>query len=182
MKVKYHCGLYVGRFQPIHNGHCDVIKAMLESCAEVIIAVGSAQKYGTLDNPFSYSTRAMLIYDAFALASDRIHIVPIFDREKPSNDASWGEYLLENVTKLTGKTPDVVFEGYETERESWYDTCHMSVFRVDRTKNPISATKIRAEMLADNHEKICRQVPLSVASQYSRLRKELVKCSELHHI
>lgn len=178
MDYKYKCGLYVGRFQPIHDGHCNVICAMLKDCAEVIIAVGSAQKCGTLENPFSYSTRAMLIYDSFALCSDRLHIVPIFDREHPSNDSSWGEYLMSNVLRLTGRMPDAVFEGAEDERASWYDTCSVDIIRIDRDELPISGTQIRADMLADNFDAVKACVPLSVASLYGNLRKELLLCSQ----
>ena len=36
-------GLLVGRMQPIHQGHLDVIKGILEEVDEVIICIGSAR-------------------------------------------------------------------------------------------------------------------------------------------
>jgi cytidyltransferase-like protein len=45
---KYKLGMYLGRFQPFHNGHKAIVDKMLEECEEVVIVVGSADKMGTM--------------------------------------------------------------------------------------------------------------------------------------
>ena len=45
--MKHKCGLYIGRFQPLHIGHTSIISKMLDECEQVIVAVGSAQESGT---------------------------------------------------------------------------------------------------------------------------------------
>ncbi|MCF2135686.1 MAG: nicotinamide-nucleotide adenylyltransferase [Candidatus Thorarchaeota archaeon] len=74
--------VFVGRFQPIHNGHLSTIKQIIDSGEELVIAVGSAQYSHTPDNPFSGGERIMLIKRALldeGLPLDRIDIVPVPD-------------------------------------------------------------------------------------------------------
>ena len=44
-------GLLVGRMQPVHDGHLEVIKRILEDVNEVIIGIGSAQLSHTIKDP-----------------------------------------------------------------------------------------------------------------------------------
>ena len=44
--------LFIGRFQPFHNGHLNVIKTLLENHKEVVVVIGSAQEENTAENPF----------------------------------------------------------------------------------------------------------------------------------
>ena len=37
-------GILIGRMQPVHNGHIEVIKKTLEEVDEIVIGIGSAQK------------------------------------------------------------------------------------------------------------------------------------------
>ena len=49
--------LFIGRFQPFHNGHLKVVQEILKEFDEVIIGIGSSKYSGTLDNPFSGEER-----------------------------------------------------------------------------------------------------------------------------
>lgn len=49
--------LFVGRFQPFHSGHMEVIKRLSKSHEKVYIVIGSANESGTPDNPFSVEER-----------------------------------------------------------------------------------------------------------------------------
>ena len=80
MGYKFKCGLYVGRFQPLHIGHTSIIDRMLEECEEVIVAVGSAQESGTERNPLSYPFRQLIITETYYEYLGRLYIVPISDR------------------------------------------------------------------------------------------------------
>ncbi len=74
--------LFIGRFQPIHNGHIHTIKQILGKDEDIIIIVGSAQYSHTPDNPFSGGERVMFIKQALIdekLPLERIDIIPISD-------------------------------------------------------------------------------------------------------
>lgn len=54
-------GLYIGRFQPFHNGHLALIKQMLKDVKMLHIVVGSSQHTFSKDNPFSADERGEMI-------------------------------------------------------------------------------------------------------------------------
>jgi len=49
--------LFVGRFQPLHWGHVKVVEWLLTHYDEVVIALGSADKALTFENPFTPGER-----------------------------------------------------------------------------------------------------------------------------
>jgi nicotinamide-nucleotide adenylyltransferase len=54
--------LLIGRFQPFHNGHLEVVKKILGECDYLIIGIGSSQYSKTEENPFSGDEREHMIY------------------------------------------------------------------------------------------------------------------------
>lgn len=81
-------GLFLGRFQPYHNGHHAVIKQICESreIDELIIAIGSAQESHTLTDPFTAGERIMMITKALQDLKPPIttYVLPIEDIERNS--------------------------------------------------------------------------------------------------
>ena len=57
----FHYGIYIGRFQPLHIGHEQVIRNALERVETLIIIVGSSDMARTPVNPFLYDERAAMI-------------------------------------------------------------------------------------------------------------------------
>ena len=54
--------IIIGRFQPFHNGHLElVLKALEDYTDDLIIFIGSAQKSRTNRNPFTYFERSVMI-------------------------------------------------------------------------------------------------------------------------
>ncbi len=55
--------LYIGRFQPFHNGHYFALKWILEQYDEIILAIGSAQLSHTKNNPMTVGERIECIWN-----------------------------------------------------------------------------------------------------------------------
>ncbi len=75
-------GLLVGRMQPVHEGHLQVIKSILEEVEEVIIGIGSAQLSHTLKDPFTAGERVMMLTKALSengIDASKYYIIPIQD-------------------------------------------------------------------------------------------------------
>lgn len=75
-------GLFIGRFQPFHKGHLDVIKHALKQVDRIIIVIGSAQYSHSADNPFSSGERIEMIDQALSaegISKDKYLIVPVTD-------------------------------------------------------------------------------------------------------
>ncbi|MGD1061034.1 MAG: nicotinamide-nucleotide adenylyltransferase [Methanomassiliicoccales archaeon] len=72
--------LVIGRFQPFHRGHLEVIRTISEDCDTVTIGIGSAQFSHTIENPFTAGERHLMI--SRALKDARVEdyfLVPIID-------------------------------------------------------------------------------------------------------
>lgn len=86
MKEHAHA-VYIGRFQPFHLGHLEVVKQGLELAEKVTIVVGSANAAPNIKNPWSFEERKTMIRAALgALASD-VNIVPV--RDYYYNENAW---------------------------------------------------------------------------------------------
>ena len=75
-------GLLVGRMQPVHEGHIEVIKRILEDVDEVIIGIGSAQLSHTVKDPFTAGERVMMLTKAlteYNISASKYYIIPIQD-------------------------------------------------------------------------------------------------------
>ena len=64
---KYKTSVYIGRFQPMHNGHLETIKKALELSDKLIIFVGSSNKPKSVKNPFTTEERIKLLSDSIRL-------------------------------------------------------------------------------------------------------------------
>jgi bifunctional NMN adenylyltransferase/nudix hydrolase len=94
----FHYGIYIGRFQPLHIGHEQVIRQALERCETLIIIVGSSYMARTPVNPFTFEERAKMIQMAFTheVFSGRIVILPLYDYE---HDYDWTANVKKGVTE-----------------------------------------------------------------------------------
>ena len=73
-------GLFIGRFQPFHNGHLEVLKEMSNEVDDLIIGVGSAQHSHTLQDPFTAGERLLMISESLrAEKLNGFYIIPIMD-------------------------------------------------------------------------------------------------------
>ena len=57
--------MFVGRFQPFHNGHKAVIDAALQQAKEVVVVVGSSFAARNIRNPFTFAERKAMIEAVF---------------------------------------------------------------------------------------------------------------------
>lgn len=72
--------LIIGRFQPFHKGHLNVIKMVAEKSDKIIIGIGSAQLSHTFENPFTAGERHLMISRALhAEGISNYYLVPIVD-------------------------------------------------------------------------------------------------------
>jgi nicotinamide-nucleotide adenylyltransferase len=87
-------GIFIGRFQPPHKGHVELVKRIIQEVDELIIGIGSAQKSHTIENPFTAGERELMLIRALAgekIDLSRIHIIPIPDVD---NNAVWVSHVV----------------------------------------------------------------------------------------
>ena len=58
---KYDYVVFIGRFEPFHIGHQEVVQRALEIAERVIILVGSSNQPRTIKNPWTFGNRKEMI-------------------------------------------------------------------------------------------------------------------------
>ncbi len=79
-----HRGLYLGRFQPYHLGHHQVLKKITKEVDEIIIGIGSAQKSHEIENPFTAGERVLMVSSALEEFNIKHYVIPIEDIQRNS--------------------------------------------------------------------------------------------------
>jgi nicotinamide-nucleotide adenylyltransferase len=77
-------GLFLGRFQPYHNGHHAVIEQIATEVDELIIGIGSAQWSHSFDNPFTAGERVLMVRRAIKHLPLITYVLPIEDIQRNS--------------------------------------------------------------------------------------------------
>ncbi|TFG97415.1 bifunctional nicotinamide-nucleotide adenylyltransferase/Nudix hydroxylase [Candidatus Thorarchaeota archaeon] len=95
---KYDYAIFIGRFQPLHNGHRKVIQTALAIADKVIVVIGSADQPRTPKNPWTASERSAMII-AEELDHPNIRIVRV--RDQKYNDQKWTASIQAAVAQAT---------------------------------------------------------------------------------
>ena len=61
MSKEYDLAVYIGRFQPFHNGHLEVVKKATDIARNVLILIGSSNASLSCKNPWTYDERREMI-------------------------------------------------------------------------------------------------------------------------
>ena len=168
---KYKLGMILGRFQIFHKGHESIINKALELCDEVIILIGSADKYGTYENPFNYDTRRIIIKEVY---KDRVIIAPLNDLGV-GNVPKWGDYVIESCKKIKD-IPDLVIYGDEDKCKEWYKNYpNIEYFKIDRGLIPTSSSDLKKMLIDNNYDEFKKYVNANILKYYSDMRLALIK-------
>jgi nicotinamide-nucleotide adenylyltransferase len=82
---------YIGRFQPYHFGHQEVLEQIAQECDEIIIGVGSAQLSHTFSDPFTAGERILMITRSLRDLGALLYVVPIEDIRR---NAVWVSHVM----------------------------------------------------------------------------------------
>jgi len=136
----------MGRFQPFHLGHLDLVRQILSECDDVIIAVTSAQFNYLEKDPFTAGERIEMIHESIKESDVDISKCFVLSIENQFNIATWGSYLKTALPKF-----DKVYSGneYVAMLLADSDIVVSSPKFLDRTK--YNATKIRSMIVSDGN-------------------------------
>ncbi|MEF8871896.1 MAG: adenylyltransferase/cytidyltransferase family protein, partial [Haloarculaceae archaeon] len=70
-------GFLVGRFQPFHSGHQQLVESIAEEVDELVIGIGSADASHTIRNPFTAGERMVMISKVLADVDVQTYVVPL---------------------------------------------------------------------------------------------------------
>lgn len=186
-------GVILARFQPIHNGHLELIKKAISENDEVVIFIGSADKLNQR-NPIPYNIRKELVYTALhntfgADILEKIRVHGLDDlTDETDNTHDWGFYLYSKVVSITQNSNFTIYysDGYEIIT-SWFpgfllrNNISLSLLARNAVEEGISATKVRNLMIVglegDNYkpceEELSRVVPPCVFEKRYQIKAYL---------
>lgn len=118
MTKKYDAIIFIGRFQPIHNAHVEIIRKASELTDKVIVVVGSANQPRTFKNPFSYEERENLIQETLMTLETELIVEPNYDTIY--NDDAWAVRVQNIVAKHTTEDSKVAIIGHKKDVTSFY--------------------------------------------------------------
>jgi bifunctional NMN adenylyltransferase/nudix hydrolase len=145
-----HFTVFIGRFQPFHRGHHEVVKQALAQSDELILVLGSRDRAPALQHPFNVYERIEIIKAALGPEdSKRVHFT--FVRDYDYNNLKWVTEVQEVVHQIS--YPDDVAKhkftliGHAKDNTSFY----LKLFPMwesiaSRNFLDLSATEIRKKI------------------------------------
>lgn len=143
--------VFIGRFQPLHRGHIDVLQQALRQADRVCVLVGSTDKPRTVKDPFSFEERREMI--SSVLDEDtRSRVLVAAVQDSSYNDSDWVRWVQDAVVALLGDTSGrkIGLIGHEKDASSYYLRMfpQWTLLQVEATED-ISATEIREQLFAE---------------------------------
>ena len=98
--------LVLGRFQPPHRGHLDVLETTSKRCDQLIVVVGSAQASYTTDNPFTAGERIEMIEAALrARGVTNTLLIPVMDLHRHAEWVAHVASLVPSFEEVVSNNP-----------------------------------------------------------------------------
>ncbi|HVL56809.1 MAG TPA: bifunctional nicotinamide-nucleotide adenylyltransferase/Nudix hydroxylase [Burkholderiaceae bacterium] len=116
--ARFDAVVFVGRFQPFHNGHLALLNDALGAGREVVVVLGSACQARSPKNPFTWNERARMIELAAAPADrHRIRFVPVRDYY---DNSKWLAAVKAGVATAVPSAASIAVIGHFKDATSYY--------------------------------------------------------------
>ena len=142
MTKPYGTIMLIGRFQPLHNAHLEIIKRCTALTDQLVVVIGSANQPRTYKNPFTYDERARMIKAATQGLSLRVYTEPNIDTIY--NDQAWAVRIQGIHSKYQCLGTKTAIIGHKKDDSSFYlDMFPQWGFENVEEIEPLSAVNIR---------------------------------------
>ncbi len=142
MSKPYNSVVLIGRFQPLHNAHLEIIKRCTALTDHLVVIVGSSRQPRTYKNPFTFEERAGMIRAASAGLNLTVHVEPNIDTIY--NDQAWAVRVQGIMSKYRclGRKDAII--GHKKDGSSFYLDMFPQWDYIDVEQiEPLGATDIR---------------------------------------
>ena len=117
---KYDYAVYIGRFQPFHQGHLACVREGLAIADKLIILVGSVNQPRSQKNPWNYKERHRMIRAALNQKQQPIYITGVRDY---NHDLHWAKAIKKAVNKIANiGNESIALIGHNRDASSYYLT------------------------------------------------------------
>jgi len=142
---KYNVLILIGRFEPEHNAHLEIMNRAKLLANKLIIIVGSANQPRTYKNPFTFEERKRMITESTRGMLDSEFSVTIEQNtDSIYNDQAWASRVQAIVANHTATTDRVGIIGHKKDMSSSYlDMFPQWDLEEVELIEPLNATDIR---------------------------------------
>jgi len=134
----------MGRFQPFHLGHLDLVTQILKECDEVVIAITSSQFNYLEKDPFTAGERIEMIHNSLKESDVDMTRCIILALDNQFNIATWSSYLKSMLPHF-----ETVYSGNDYVKMLLADSNIKVVKPVFLDRGQYNATKIRSMIVSD---------------------------------
>ncbi|NKE37953.1 nicotinamide-nucleotide adenylyltransferase [Natronococcus sp. JC468] len=134
-------GFYIGRFQPFHNGHRNMVEQIAEDVDELVLGIGSADDSHSVRNPFTAGERIMMITKSLVDSDLVTYAVPIEDLDRNSVWVSHVRSMSPHFDVAYSNNPLVI----QLFREADFEVRQSPMFN----REVLEGTEVRERMIND---------------------------------
>lgn len=117
--MEYKFCVFIGRFQPFHQAHKQVVEQALTEAEQVIIVIGSARCARNIKNPWTFDERVAMIKACFKPEdTKRLHFMPA--RDYYYSDNIWVTQIQQAVNSITKGEQSIALIGSYKDGSSYY--------------------------------------------------------------
>ena len=158
-------GIFIGRFQPIHQGHIHALGIAASQVDKLYILVGSANACRSIKNPWTYAERRDMIRSKlWTNHISNVEILPLNDH--PYNDTQWIADVRATA-EFIGADEPILF-GHMKEGNDYLRWFPDWKFRDVESIYSVNATSIRQRMFETEDP----NMPKTVMADYKYYEKE----------
>ena len=158
-------GIFIGRFQPVHQGHIHALGVAASQVQKLYILVGSANACRSIKNPWTFDERKQML--ALKLHAERItnyEIIPLNDYRY--SDTQWMSDVRATIEHYTMGAP--ILFGHMKDGNDYLKWFPELKFKSIEAQYQINATMIREEMFKTSDP----LMPETVKGDYAFYQKE----------
>jgi bifunctional NMN adenylyltransferase/nudix hydrolase len=145
--TNYDTLVLIGRFQPVHNAHAEIIAKAINMAKQVIVIVGSAKQPRTYKNPWTSHERVLMLNNVVDDMLPKLPTKTVRVEENVDtvyNDQSWAARIQAIVSKHTMPGDNIGIIGHTKDDTSYYLSMFPQWGFVEvNLIQPLNATNIR---------------------------------------
>ncbi|WP_250461482.1 bifunctional nicotinamide-nucleotide adenylyltransferase/Nudix hydroxylase [Microbulbifer litoralis] len=161
MQREFDFAVFIGRFQPFHSGHLQVVRTGLEKADRLILLIGSSWQARNPRNPWFHREREQMVRACLSAEDNRrLLCLPLMD--VPYNDEAWVRNVQSTVSGMVTahhttphRKPRIALIGHRKDHTGFYLNLFPQWESVGvENHREISATPIRERYFTEEPETV----------------------------
>jgi bifunctional NMN adenylyltransferase/nudix hydrolase len=158
-------GIFIGRFQPVHQGHIHALGIAASQVDKLYILVGSSNQCRSIRNPWTYEERHFMLLQKLRTANiTNFEVIPLNDYRYA--DSQWMSDVRATIEHFDMGTP--ILFGHMKEGNDYLKWFPELQFKSIEAQYMINATSIRKRMFETDDA----DMPTTVRGDYEFYKKE----------